>query len=594
MAIRFFYIVFVFYFCFCTKTNAQVWQQIGQDIDGEFQHDHSGSSVSLSNDGLTVAIGAQGNDGGGANSGQVRIYQYNGANWLQIGQDINGEFSQDFSGDYWSVSLSADGTIVAIGAAKNNNSNGSDAGHVRVYQYNSGTNLWVKLGQDIDGENGNDQSGKSVYISDDGQIVAIGAPQNDGNGSNSGHVRVYQYDGSNWIQLGQDIDGESGADQSGGAVSLNNNGTIVAIGASGNDNIGGSNAGHVRVYQYNGISWVQKGQDIDGTNGGDMTGWNVSISGDGLSLVVADRLHNGNGSNSGRARAFQYNGTSWIQKGQDINGEFANDGCWAVSISDDASTIAYSSKDNTSNVGSVRVYKYSAGNWIQQGLDIDGENSDFSGYSVSFSSTGDTIAIGAIYNDGSFSNAGHVRVYELTTPLPITLLSFDGEYQNNYNLLDWTTSSEINNDYFTLESSRNAIIWDEVVKINGAGNSNNEINYKYQDYNYFKSRTYYRLKQTDFDGKTSYSNTIVVELLESNSNIIMYPNPTKDNLYIKIPNNKNNYQMIISDYLGKQLLTQKLTQTKTAINLNGFSKGVYFIKIITKNKTIINNKIVKQ
>jgi len=87
------------------------------------------------------------------------------------------------------VSLSSDGTIVAIGA-KNNDGNGDSSGHVRVYQYV--VSGWVKMGADIDGEGVTDFSGHSVSLSSDGSIVAIGAIENDGNGSNSGHVRLYK------------------------------------------------------------------------------------------------------------------------------------------------------------------------------------------------------------------------------------------------------------------------------------------------------------------------------------------------------------------------------------------------------------------
>ena len=85
-----------------------------------------------------------------------------------------------------SVSLSSDGTIVAIGAI------GVDSGHVRVYQYN-GVDTWVQLGTDIDGEAAGDQSGYSVSLSSDGKTVAIGAIGNDGNGVAAGHVRIYNY-----------------------------------------------------------------------------------------------------------------------------------------------------------------------------------------------------------------------------------------------------------------------------------------------------------------------------------------------------------------------------------------------------------------
>ena len=85
--------------------------------------------------------------------------------------------------------MSADGQTVAIGAYLNDG-NGSDAGHVRIYGWTD--SAWIQVGADIDGEAGDDWSGRSVAMSAAGETVAIGAPQNDGNGSNSGHVRVYQ------------------------------------------------------------------------------------------------------------------------------------------------------------------------------------------------------------------------------------------------------------------------------------------------------------------------------------------------------------------------------------------------------------------
>ena len=105
------------------------------------------------------------------------------SSWTQVGEDVDGEAALDASGG--SVSMSADGTRMAIGAIGNNN------GHVRVYYDNDGT--WTQVGGDIDGEAVGDDSGYSVSMSADGTRVAIGAPSNDGNGTNAGHVRVYTY-----------------------------------------------------------------------------------------------------------------------------------------------------------------------------------------------------------------------------------------------------------------------------------------------------------------------------------------------------------------------------------------------------------------
>jgi hypothetical protein len=390
-----------------------IWNLLGQDIDGEAAFDFSGTTVSLSADGTIVAIGAPSNDGNGNVSGHVRVYKWNGTIWTQLGQDINGEAANDYSGT--SVSLSADGTIVAIGAYGNS----SNSGHVRVYKWN-GT-IWTQLGQDIDGEAAFDNSGHSVSLSADGTIVAIGAPGNNENGIDSGHVRVYKWNGTIWTQLGSDIDGEAAAyDNSGTSVSLSADGTIVAIGAPNNDgNV--SNSGHVRVYKWNGTIWTQLGQDIDGEAANDFSGRSVSLSADGTIVAIGAPSNDGNGSNSGHVRVYKWNGTIWTQLGQDINGEAAFDfSGTSVSLSADGTIVAIGASNNDGNGsynGHVRVYKWNGTIWSQLGQDINGEAAnDSSGTSVSLSADGTIVAIGAPSNDGNGSNSGnsgHVRVYKI-------------------------------------------------------------------------------------------------------------------------------------------------------------------------------------
>jgi len=251
---------------------------------------------------------------------------------VQIGQHIDGEAEFDRSGS--SISLSSNGNLLAIGAI-DNDGNGFDSGHVRVFQNING--VWNQVGQDIDGENTNDQSGISVSLSYDGNIVAIGADRNDGNGSNSGHVRVFQNINDTWTQIGQDIDGETQLDESGITVSLSSDGTIVAIGAMFNDGENTPNSGHVRVFQnINGV-WSQVGQDIDGEaefdqSGSsislidgeavlDLFGSSISLSSDGDTLAIGARLSDGNGEDSGQVRVFQNVNGTWIQVGQNIDGE---------------------------------------------------------------------------------------------------------------------------------------------------------------------------------------------------------------------------------------------------------------------------------
>ena len=107
-----------------------------------------------------------------------------------------------------------------------------------------------------------------------------------------------------------------------------------------------------------------------------------------------------------------------------------------------------------------------------------------------------------------------VTAYEFagcSVVLPITLLSFTGKsLTNTTNLLEWITSTEINNDYFTLERSSDAQNFSAIGIVNGAGNSNISLNYNFIDDSPLKGINYYRLKQTDFDGVFSYSNSIAL------------------------------------------------------------------------------------
>ena len=217
--------------------------QIGSDIDGEAAYDYSGSSVSLSADGSVVAIGATQNDGNGSDSGHVRIYKNVNDNWTQVGSDIDGEAAEDSYGI--SVSLSQDGTIVAIGAT-GNDGNGMRSGHVRIYK-NVNDN-WTKIGNDIDGEAEFDHFGTSVSLSSDGSVVAIGAPNNAANGYGSGHVQIYKNVNDKWTKIGNDIDGEAINDGLGSSVSFSADGSFVAISAQYNDG-NGSISGHVRIYR---------------------------------------------------------------------------------------------------------------------------------------------------------------------------------------------------------------------------------------------------------------------------------------------------------------------------------------------------------
>jgi hypothetical protein len=178
------------------------WKQVGQDINGNAIADEFGNSVSLSDDGKTLAVRAWQNDVNGDLSGQVRMYHFViSMSWERLGQDIVGE-GDDLLGA--SVSLSGNGTTVTIGAPFNSD-NGKFSGYVKVYRIDSGGSSWEQLGKTIYGEE-SDTAGYSVDITPDEKTLAVGFP-----GYSSadwpGYVRVHHLEStdnlcSSWKQYG--------------------------------------------------------------------------------------------------------------------------------------------------------------------------------------------------------------------------------------------------------------------------------------------------------------------------------------------------------------------------------------------------------
>ena len=402
---------------YTTKTET-IWSQLGLDIDGEASGDQSGYSVSMNAAGNRIVIGAPSNDGndtGNTARGHARTYSWDGNTWIRMSSvDLDGEATGDNFGV--SVSMNATGNRMAIGAPGNDGS-GTDRGHVRVYSWNGSS--WDQLGLDIDGEvagGANSFFGVAVSMNAAGDRLAVSAFGNDSSGTDRGEVRVYSWNGSSWVQLGQDINGEAIGDYLGRSVSMNAAGDRLAVSAIYNDGNGLSNSGHVRVYSWNGSSWDQLGLDIDGEAANDESGSSVRMNAAGDRIAIGAFV---NGINRGHVRVYSWNGSSWNQLGLDIDGAAVGDSSgFSVSMNAVGDRIAigaiYHDGAGT-DIGHVRVYSWNDSSWVQLGPDMDGEAaSDSSGYSVSMNAAGNRVAVSAIYNDGnSLPNSGHVRVYRL-------------------------------------------------------------------------------------------------------------------------------------------------------------------------------------
>lgn len=428
--------------------NAQ-WNQIGTDIDGQTANEQSGTSSKLNDDGTVLVVSAPRALDNGIMKGKVRVFERNGSSWIQKGIDITGSNVGDTFGN--TVAISANGNIIIIGAPGNLSpdylSPTGPTGYARIFEWN-GSN-WAQKGSDILGSAANDVTGNTVSINANGNSIGVSIPGFDGaNGANCGAIRNFEWNGTAWIQKGSDILGPT-ANTYLGVHALNSNGNIIAIGNAG-DITGGSNAGSVKVFEFNGSTWIQKGNTVLGNNSVlQGHGSTLAIDNTGTNFITGGYSFT-NGA-LGFIKAYTWNGTSWIPKGATLPGTSGSDFFGTeVDISQDGSIIAASSL--TALNGYVRVFKFVGSSWTQQGADILGETAgDQFGRSLSLSANGSILAAGTPFNDDNGTSSGHVRVFENPT------LSINSFTKNTISIYPNPTNDNVN--FSSNETIENIIIY---------------------------------------------------------------------------------------------------------------------------------------
>ena len=288
------------------KDEDEEWNLLGAQtfLMGAAGKQQAGSSVSLSDDGKTVAVGVPNKV---PNKGRVYVFSYNDVDekWDLLGAQallVGGWVDEPPS---TSVSLSADGKTVAVGAP-NYRDGESSKGRVQVFSYDDVDEKWNLLGAQALLVGVSSLYGWSVSLSADGKTVAVGAPNySDDEGSDKGRVQVFSYDIiSGWTQIGSDLVGAV-VDQAGYSVSLSADGKTVAVGAPRHGDEG-SDKGRVQVFSYDIVSgWTQIGGDLVGAVS-NYTGSSVSLSEDGKTVAVAAPFYkDGEGSYKGRVQVFE-------------------------------------------------------------------------------------------------------------------------------------------------------------------------------------------------------------------------------------------------------------------------------------------------
>jgi hypothetical protein len=215
------------------------WEQIGNDIVGGASNEFFGWSVALSSDGLRVAVGAPVS---GDSTGLVRVLDWDGTLWTKVGNDLIGDVPLNRFGE--SVSLSSDGSVLAVGAR----GTAFENGQAQVFRVENGD--WAADSSPILGQESGEGFGSAVSLSGDGSTLAIGGPQNSLFGDGAGRIQVLKYDSesSSWNTQGSDIGSETAAEL-GASVALSFDGKRVAGGAPTTAYVGSvTRAGSVQVW----------------------------------------------------------------------------------------------------------------------------------------------------------------------------------------------------------------------------------------------------------------------------------------------------------------------------------------------------------
>lgn len=377
------------------------WVQLGSTFSWSDNNSYSSFKTSLSENGRVAAIGIPTANSGGS----IEIYEYNDVSWNQLGNTIDSS-----AGDYRigvkGIQLSGDGENIIFGDASSNN----DTGVSRVYNYDSSSNEWLQKGSDISGENSGDCCGTSNTISYDGNTIAIGCFNYDNNYTNEGRIRIYQWNvyTSSWVQKGSDIYGGSAYAELGlGTMRLNKDGSILAIG---NYMWPYQNyRGRILVYEWNNTNWVQLGGSINGSGVLTNFGFSLDLSDDGKTLI------GGGPGNQGESRVFQYDASlsNWSQLGTTISGQNTGDLLGSsVHIDGSGSSIVVGNPtyDANTDEGRIRIYDLSNNDWNLQKTFVGPRTNANYGKFTSFSKDGRVILIGDPYFN---SNTGQAFVYGL-------------------------------------------------------------------------------------------------------------------------------------------------------------------------------------
>ena len=489
-------------------------KQIGLDIIGS-AGDNGGESVSASEDGSIIAIGFHKHD---SSRGTVRVYIRNKDNedgWDQLGNDIDGVNTYSHHGA--SISLSSNGKRIAIGAPIDS----TQTGRVRVFDYDEGASVWNQIGE-FTGVETNNYCGRSVSLSGDGNKLAFGCYGYSAAAAFQGRVEVHEYEGNGWNAL--EIDGPEEESEFGYSVSLSKDGTRLAVGAPRML----SRKGRVYVYSLTGLDQSTPMHIINGEYSNDKAGYSVSLNQDGTYLAIGAPGHDGTDTISnddtvdstyddrGHVRVyFDVNGDfGYNNKIFDINGSKSMNTQYnylvgdqlggRVSLSNDGSILAIAGRWRDTNTGAVKICQFNGSTGSTQYDEIYEILGDHEyallgeGEALSVSPDGKRVIVGSPGNNSNGSESGKVQVLELRKSLSLvgdlTGATFVG---TNLSGLDLSDTNLLGADLSGADLS--GVIW--------------------TDFTEYKTLSEYNEKVTELDDMTGLRDGLQVALDTANDDL---------------------------------------------------------------------------
>lgn len=598
--------------------------------------DEYGRSVAVSGDYAIVGTSNEDEDAAGGNTlsraGSAYIYKRDGSGVWNLEQKIVP--SVRAVDDFFGFSVAISGTTIVVGAAKDD----EDAveanyltGSGSAYVFDrDGSGVWVQTQKIVATiRKSGDAFGGSISIS--GDYIAVGATSEDEDAaegsykSAAGGGYIFERNGAGvWNQIQKIVANDRLAgDYFGCDVSISGDYAIFGAYREDHDAAGGgssmSSAGSAYIFERDGSGNWSQAQKIVASDrtAYDYFGFVVSLSGSYAAVGAHDEHHDASGganlSNAGSAYVYERDGVGvWnqVQKIVASDRNASDDFGRAIEISGDYIVVGAPSEDEDAsggnyilNTGSAYVFKRDgAGVWNESQKLVAFDRGYSDGFSYSVAIDGSTIFVGAYPEDhdevgaNTMTSAGSVYVFGPTV-LPVELINFNAVCRGSSIHIEWSTQSEINNNYFVIEKSYNAVDFSELETIEGAGNSNVMNTYSFTDDELKGNTSYYRLKQVDFDGATTYFEIIASSCDVSDFNVSQFV-LTENSLVFNVNASvQENLTIYFYDYRGRLISSSKKVAVKgiNSIDINGFNidAGIYLVSIVGESQKF-STKLLKR